>query len=76
MSKEIRVAFGRAGEYVPQHPDRTAYRFTSDLAGDVVFREWPSRGAMLTSIVMQGRRSARSTDWRDYLASRWARVGR
>lgn len=56
-----------AHEHVPEHPERTAKRNagrSSDMNFDVVFRVWPSRGAMLRTIRMQGQRESRFQDWK------------
>ena len=71
MAQSTVIPFGRVGEYTPKHPERTAYRLQPGLAGDVVFRTWPSRGAMLQTIAMQSKREPRETDWKDYFSSRW-----
>lgn len=59
-----KVPAGRVSEVTIPHPERTAYKVGSDIAGDYTFREWSSRGAMLTTIRMQERRASRSGDWR------------
>lgn len=57
-----------AATHVPDHPDRTAYRNVGGSASlnfDVMYRVWPSRGALLATIAMQERRAADSRDfWR------------
>jgi hypothetical protein len=62
--------------HVPEFPDRTAFR--SGLTDfDTRYQVWPSRGAMLKTIEMQGRRAPNaSRDWVDFqehLARRAAR---
>lgn len=64
------LSFAKALKHVPLFPDRTAYRSGETM--DITFREWPSRGAMLESIRMQGRRIRRSNDWIDWLTSSMA----
>jgi hypothetical protein len=66
MAKQYRISFAASIEYIPAHPDRTAYRSPSD---DVEYREFPSRGAMLTTISMQSRRAAHRLDWKDWSTS-------
>lgn len=56
-----------ADQHVPEHPERTAKRNagrSSDMNFDVVFRVWPSRGAMLRTIQMQKQREPQFQDWR------------
>jgi hypothetical protein len=65
------VPFARAREYQPPNPDRTAYRIGTDLAGDVTFKEWPSRAAMLRMLDRQAKRASHSSDWHDYTRSHW-----
>ena len=82
MAKQIQVhkyfkagvPAGRMSEINVPNPERTAYRIQSGIAGDYVFQEWPSRGAMLTTIEMQGKREPRAGDWRDFSKSRWAKA--
>ena len=71
MSARYSIPFGRVAEHVPEHPERTAFSMGRSWDSDVSFRVWPSRGAMLTSIHMQGKRAPRQDDWRDWQASRW-----
>jgi hypothetical protein len=74
--REVSYGGGRAGEYVPDHPERTSYRgstgsINSSTWGDVYFKTWPSRAAMLKAIEMQSKREPRAGDLRDYMASRY-----
>lgn len=57
------VPFGRLSEVVVPHPERTA---TVNGAWSVTFYEWPSRGAMLTTIEMQGRRASHHRDYHEW----------
>lgn len=65
--KTYTLSAAAADTHVPEHPERTAKRNAGgdgSLNFDVVFRVWPSRGAMLTTLRMQGRRAPTSRDWR------------
>ena len=42
------VPAGRTREYVPKHPERTAYRDSGTW--DVRFEQWPNRDAMARAI--------------------------
>jgi hypothetical protein len=73
--KTVTMPGGRAHEYRPAHPERTAYRNANGAMNfDVIFREWPNRAAMLKTIEMQGRREPRQDDWRDWSTSRYAKI--
>lgn len=75
MAKTYTLSAATACEHVPVHPERTAYRNGVGLLNfDLTFKEWPSRGAMLTAIQMQGRRAPSATDWRDWYTSRYNRA--
>lgn len=69
-----KVPMGRVSEVTIPNPERTAYKVTTDGC-DYVFQEWPSRGAMLTSIRMQASRAGRSGDWRAWQVCRDAPRG-
>lgn len=56
------IPAGRAHEVPIPHPERTARRNVG--AWDVCFAEWPSRGAMLTTIRMQERGIPRADHWK------------
>jgi hypothetical protein len=62
------IPAGRAREFTPPHPERTVYRHSNRdvMDFDLVFAEWPSRGAMLTMLKMQATRPPTSTDWKEY----------
>ncbi len=47
-----------------EHPERTSYRVSSDIAGDYTFKVWSSRESMLLAIRMQEKRAPRSNDWK------------
>jgi hypothetical protein len=60
------VPFARARETESgmKNAARTAKRMTgSGMNMDVTYREWPSRGAMLTMLAMQDQRPPRPNDW-------------
>ena len=66
--RSVVTSFAGALSYTPPHPERTGRRSVFNprdpMAEDVEFREWPSRGALLETIAMQGRRERRRGDWR------------
>ena len=75
MTKTYTLSAAAALEHTPEHPDRTAYRNgVGTLNFDLIFRVWPSRGAMLTTIKMQERREPHATDWKDWYTSRYNRA--
>lgn len=57
---------GRMAEVVTTlpHPERCGVRTTGMMGENVTIQEWPSRGALLKTIQMQGRREHQSRDWR------------
>jgi hypothetical protein len=59
--RKVSVSVADAMRYMPRHPERTAHK---DAGWDVIYQEWPSRGAMARSIRMQEQRAPRSGDWR------------
>lgn len=61
-----RMSFAQALTHKDKHPDRTASRpaGAAPWYGDVEFRTWTSRAALLTTLDMQGRRPPQPTDWR------------
>jgi hypothetical protein len=74
MARPVTMSAAAAIGYVPPHPDRTAYRNAGGgMNFDLVFREWPSRAAMVKTIEMQGRRESRNDDWHDWSRSRYAK---
>ena len=75
MAKQYTLSAAAAIGHVPEHPDRTAYRNASGFLNfDLVFRVWPNRASMLTTIRMQERRAPESTDWKDWYTSRYNRA--
>jgi hypothetical protein len=61
--KRYSLSFADSIRHVPDHPERTAVRHSSY---DVYYQEWPSRGAMLKTIDMQGRRASHYLDWKEW----------
>jgi hypothetical protein len=60
--------------HVPAHPERTAIRNAiGTLSFDIIYREWPSRGAMLTTLDMQGKHEPHPGDWRDWMKTPMAK---
>jgi hypothetical protein len=57
----IAIPLGRIAELHIPNPDRTARRC---IGWDYEFAEWPSRGAMLTTIRMQEQGPPSSRHWR------------
>ena len=55
---------GRITELPVPHPERTARKTGARWDAGYTFAEWPSRGAMLTTIRLQEQREPRATDWR------------
>lgn len=49
------MPFGRAMDYEPRHPERTARRTLAGVFGEVEFKEWTNRPAMARSIRTQER---------------------
>lgn len=73
MARTYTLSGAASFTHVPAHPERTAYRnATGQMNFDVIYREWPSRGAMLATIDIQGKREPRQDDWRDWSKSRMA----
>lgn len=67
MRANYALSFADACTHTPTHPERTARRNaggSGDMNFDVVFRVWPSRAAMLTTIRMQEQRTPQSRDWK------------
>jgi hypothetical protein len=64
MVRTLTLPGGRMMEHKPAHPERTAYRNHGGMDFDVTVREWPSVGAMQTTIRMQSNRAPRFNDWK------------
>ncbi|MDF1551966.1 MAG: hypothetical protein P1P84_02835 [Deferrisomatales bacterium] len=59
------LPLGRIAEHEHPHPERTARKLASSgIFADYLFRVWPNRKAMATTIRMQQRRAPRMDDWR------------
>ena len=56
-----------------RHPERTAYRLTGHLGATVTIAEWPSVGALQTTIALQDRGPSHSLHWRRWIDSAWYR---
>ena len=58
--KTYSISFARSLEMTHEHPERTAKKV---VGWDILYRVWPSRGAMARSIRMQAQRAPKQTDW-------------
>jgi hypothetical protein len=68
--KTYTIPFAQLADHIPAHPDRTAYKSGTGMNFDITFKEWPSRGAMLTTVQMQERSDSHLPKWKDWLKSR------
>jgi hypothetical protein len=64
------LSFAASTTHLPEFPERTAVKSSGD---DVRYQVWPSEAALDTSIGMQGKRAARSSDWRKWTETNTAK---
>ena len=70
------IPLGRVKEWLKDNilPDELPlWSYHTGISWDsgYTFKKWTNRAAMLKCIEMQGKRSARPTDWKSLLGSRW-----
>lgn len=75
MARSIYMPFGRISEHKPKHPERTGFRAGPAWDSDYEIREWPSEGALRTTLSMQAKREPHQTDWRAW-NDKFARNGK
>ena len=57
----ITLSFCESCKYIPDNYDRVTIKPSGD---NVVYKTWPSKGAMLTALSMEARGAYRQNHWR------------